>query len=277
MSRAEYQGYPPNPLRLMRCLLLFCVLPGVVACHMPEGSEPRATDVSQSPVLPLSGLEFQSVDVQQLQADDFANPGMLWVDRGAALWTVAEDDRSCADCHGEAERSLRGAAASLPRVRDGQLVNLEGQINRCRERQGRADLAYDSEMMLALSAYVAHQSRGMPRSVAISGDAQPFWARGRDYFYARRGQLDLACAHCHESYVGRQLRGDRLSQGQSNGYPLYRLEWQGLGSLHRRLQFCNTGVRAQPFAAGAQPYLDLELYLAWRGAGLSVEAPAVRR
>ena len=117
----------------------------------------------------------------------------------------------------------------------------------------------------------------MPVSVAVDGPARPFFDEGREAFYRREGQLNLACKHCHEDNWGKMLRGDLLSQGQGNGYPIYRLEWQKLGSLDRRLRSCNIGVRAEPYPYGAPEYAALELYLAWRARGLPVETPAVRR
>jgi sulfur-oxidizing protein SoxA len=227
-----------------------------------------------------SGYEYQSAEIQALQDDDFANPAMLWVDRGDGLWRdVGEGQRSCAGCHGEPE-SLRGAAVTYPKYDDvtGKLLNLEGRINQCRtQRQGREALAYESEAMLSLTALVSHQSRGLPIDVSIDGPAEAFFEEGREYFYTRRGQMNLACYHCHQLNAGNYLRGDRLSQGQPTGYPIYRLDWQSLGSLHRRLRFCNTGVRAEPFAFGDPTYVSLELFLAWRARGLTWEAPAVRR
>ena len=117
----------------------------------------------------------------------------------------------------------------------------------------------------------------MPVQVAAGGPARPFFEAGRDFYTARRGQLNLACTQCHEDNWGKQLRGDRLSQGHGNGYPIYRLEWQTLGSLQRRLRNCNVGVRAEPYPYGAQEYVNLELFLAWRAQGLPVETPGVRR
>ena len=158
------------------------------------------------------------------------------------------------------------------------MLNVERAINRCRtSRQALDALAWESEPLLALTAFVASQSNGMPYDVRIDGPARPHWEAGRRYFYARRGQLNLACHHCHERNVGRRLRGDTISQGQPVGYPAYRLEWESMGSLHRRLQFCNAGVRAEPYPGGHPVYLDLELYLAWRAGALPFETPAVRR
>ena len=229
-----------------------------------------------------SGLEFQSADTQALQRDDFANPGLLWVDRGQTLWQEAprSDARSCQGCHGSAASSMARVATRYPQhdAVVGGLINLSQRINRCRvERQGQPELGYESDEMLSLTALVAHQSKGLPFAVQIEGRAKPHFERGRAYYHQRRGQMNLACHHCHEQHAGRLMRGERLSEGHSNGYPTYRLEWQGIGSLHRRLRFCNQAIRAEPFAYGAAEYLDLELFLAWRAADLPMETPAVRR
>jgi sulfur-oxidizing protein SoxA len=244
-----------------------------------HGGQPAGIDVAGW--RPRSGLDYQSEDLRALQDDDFANPGMLWVDRGAALWRRPgpSGEPSCQACHGE-PRTLRGIANRYPQydARTGTLLNLEGRINQCRTlRQDQPALEYESDPLLALTALVAHQSRGLPIDVAIDGPAQPYFEEGRQYFYTRRGQMNLACYHCHELNAGNYLRGDRLSQGQPTGYPLYRVDWQTLGSLQRRLRFCNTGVRAEPHDFGAPIWLSLELFLRWRARGLEVETPAVRR
>jgi L-cysteine S-thiosulfotransferase len=130
---------------------------------------------------------------------------------------------------------------------------------------------------LALTTFVGFQSRGMPVNVQIDGPARPFFEAGRDFFMRRRGQLDLACTHCHDLNAGQRLRGEVVSQGQSNGFPIYRHLWQTLGSLHRMFIWCNTAVRAEPLPYGSDEYVNLELYLAWRGRDLLIETPAIRR
>ena len=228
-----------------------------------------------------SGREFVSPETQAQQDDLSVNPGMLWVEQGEKLWREAAgaDGKSCASCHGEFS-SLKGVAARYP-VYDaklGRLLNLEGRIQHCRaERQKAAPLAYESQPLLALTALVAHQSRGLAMSVRVDGPARPLFEAGRALYYQRQGQLDLSCAQCHEDNWGKRLRAERISQGHANGFPIYRLEWQTLGSLHRRLRACFQGVRAEPFPSGAPELLALELYLAWRAQGLPIETPAVRR
>lgn len=229
-----------------------------------------------------SGIEFASSDVRSLQADDFANPGMLWVTRGEKLWTraPANDGKSCQGCHDAAAVTMKGVATRYPLVDAGsaRLVNLEGRINVCRTRHQRAEpLPLESEELLALSAYVAHQSRGMPVRVTLDAQNQAFFERGRQRYMRRIGQMNLACTHCHDQNFGRTLLAQPISQGHANAYPAYRLEWQNIGSIERRLRACYFGVRAEMPDYGAQALLELQLYLAWRARGLAIETPGVRR
>lgn len=226
----------------------------------------------------ISGYAFLTAETQALQDDTFENPGYLWVDRGRALFNTGE--RACASCHEDNGEALHGAAARYPAIdaKTGQLLNLEGRINQCRvEHQDQAELDYESDDLLGLTAFVANLSNGVPVDVSFGGRAQAHFERGQTYFNTRRGQFDLACSTCHNDNWGKKLRGDTISQGHGNGFPAYRLEWEGMGSLHRRFRDCDLGVRAEPYPAGSETYLSLELYLAARAEGLEIETPAVRR
>lgn len=242
----------------------------------------KAADESERPRPLKSGIEFASGDVRAMQADDFANPGMLWVTRGEKLWRAraGKANVACADCHGDAAVSMKGVAARYPAIDPGaaRLIDIEGRVNLCRTRHQRAEaFAYESDELLSLSAYVAHQSRGIPMRVELDWQHQRHFERGRDLYHQRIGQMNLACVHCHQRNWGKQLLAQTLSQGHGNAYPAYRLEWQSLGSLQRRLRACFFGVRAEMPAYGAQELLELELYLAWRARGLPIESPGVRR
>jgi sulfur-oxidizing protein SoxA len=229
-----------------------------------------------------SGTSFQSENLQNQQADEAVNPGMLWVSEGALLWYLPQGkaDKSCASCHGPARDSMKGVATRYPAVHKptGQLLNLEGRINLCRKQNQDAEpYAYESDELLSMTAFVARQSLGMPMNVDISGAAAPFYEAGKAFFHLRQGQINLSCAGCHVENAGRRLRGDTISHGLGNGYPAYRLEWQSLGSLHRRLRACSLGVRAIQFDYGSPEYVNVELYLADRARGVPVETPAIRK
>lgn len=245
---------------------------------------PFATVLARTdpPPAPRSGISYAGAGVRAMQADDFSNPGMLWVTRGEKLWNAAagRNNRTCADCHHDAASSMRGAATRYPRIdaSGSRLINLEGRINQCRvQHQAAEPLAHETDELLALTAYVAYQSRGMPLAVRVDEPNRANYLRGRDIYYRRQGQMNLACTHCHERNAGRRLLAETISEGHGNAYPAYRLEWQTLGSLQRRLRACYYGVRAEMPAFGSDELLDLELYLARRATGLVVETPGVRR
>jgi len=228
-----------------------------------------------------SGYDFASPETRAMQDDDTANPGMLWVLQGETLWATKAGtaDRSCADCHGDARTSMKGVAARYPAfdIALGHPIDLEQRINQCRADRQRAEpLAWESVDLLSLTAFVAHQSRG--ESIAAHTDSQlrPFSTLGKELFHRREGQLDLSCSQCHDDNWGKRLAGSVIPQGHPTGYPLYRLEWQSLGSLQRRLRNCVIGVRAEPYEYGAPENVALELYLMERARGMVIETPAVR-
>ena len=228
-----------------------------------------------------SGYDLMSRETQKMQDDDATNPGTLWLLDGETLWSrkAGAADRACADCHGDARESMKAVAARYPAfdAARGRPVTLEQRINACRsDRQKAPPLAYESKDLLALTAYVARQSRGLPIHITVDARTRPFLEAGREAFFRRQGQLNLACAQCHDDHWSGKLAGSPITQAHPTGYPLYRLEWQSLGSLERRLRGCLTGLRAESYPYGAPELVDLELYLMWRANGMKMETPAVR-
>lgn len=228
-----------------------------------------------------SGYTFMGPDTRAMQDDETANPGMLSVLDGESLWSkkTGATGKACADCHGDARESMKGVAARYPAFDQtlNRPVTLDQRINLERTRRQRAEsLAYESHDLLALSAFVAHQSRGVAITAGDDPQLKPFVEKGRELFMRREGQLNLACASCHDDNWDKHLAGSPITQAQPTGYPIYRLEWQTLGSLERRLRSCMTGVRAQAYDYGAPEMVDLELYLMSRAHGMKIETPAVR-
>lgn len=228
-----------------------------------------------------SGFEFMSPQTQAMQSDETSNPGMLWVANGERLWSESQGTagKSCASCHDDAVKSMRGVAARYPAFDEdsNRPIDLMSRINHCRTKhQGAPPLTYQSDELLAVTAYVAYQSRNMPVAPPADPRLEPFRDNGRAWFERRLGQLQLSCASCHDERWGARLGGSIIPQGHATGYPLYRLEWQNIGSLQRRLRGCLVGVRAQPFDFGSPEFVDIELFLMERARGLQMEAPAVR-
>lgn len=231
---------------------------------------------------PRSGLDYQSEDIRRLQQDDFANPALLWTARGEAMWQrkAGKSAKSCADCHGAAERSMRGLAARLPAWdrRLGRVSTLEARVNACvvREQQAAAP-APESDDLIGMLAYLSLLSRGLPLRVNIEGEARSLFERGRELYRTRVGQMNMACSHCHDQQAGKILLAEQISQGQPTAWPAYRMEWQGAGTIERRVRTCFLGVRAEMPAYRSEDLTALQFYLAWRAQGLAMEAPGVRR
>jgi sulfur-oxidizing protein SoxA len=228
-----------------------------------------------------SGLLDMRPEAQAMQRDDSMNPGMLWVLDGEALWSrkPAPSAQSCADCHGDAANSMRGVAARYPAfdAASGAAIDLSGRIIQCRKaRQAGPPLAREGHDLLALGSFVAHQSRGLPIAPPEDAGMRAVRALGQSIYTTRLGQLDLSCAQCHDDHAGRRLAGSSIPQAHPTGYPIYRLEWQALGSLQRRLRGCMVGVRAEPFAYGSPEFIAIEAYLMERARGMALETPAIR-
>jgi L-cysteine S-thiosulfotransferase len=262
-------------MKLARTIVMAMLL---AACSL-AGSRLAATEIPQGER--RSGYSFMTPDTQGIQNDDTANPGMLWVLDGETLWKnkTGSAAKACADCHNDARASMKGVAARYPDLdkESGQPVNLEQRVNLCRTRHQQATpLAYESRELLALTAYIAQQSRGA--AIAPNDDPQlvPFVAKGRELFMQRQGQLNLGCTNCHDDNWDKHLAGSAITQAHPTGYPLYRLEWQSLGSLQRRLRSCISGIRARTYDYGAPELVELELYLMSRARGMPMDAPAVR-
>ncbi|OYU48877.1 MAG: sulfur oxidation c-type cytochrome SoxA [Rhizobiales bacterium PAR1] len=260
---------------MLRLRIILTFLLGVV----PGGAITRADDIA--PKDRRSGFDMMSAETQAMQKNDLANPAMLWVREGEALWSTPPEGggQACSGCHGEARISMKGVAARYP-VFDasaGTAIDLAGKIQQCQvERQKASPWPRESKPLLSMSSYVGLQSRGTSIVPAHYKGTTEAASRGKALFNRRVGQLNLSCANCHDDNWGQKLGSAVIPQGHPTGYPIYRLEWQGMGSLQRRMRNCMTGVRAEPYAYGAPEWIELELYLMQRAAGLTLETPAVR-
>jgi sulfur-oxidizing protein SoxA len=216
---------------------------------------------------------------QAMQKDINLNPALFWIMDGEVLWADRSNPtgKSCADCHQDVKQSMKGAAATFPKRVQGKLQNLEGQINQCRtSRQQSPAFAYESKPLLALSTFIAYQSRGLPIAASTDPAIEPDYKKGQALYFQRMGQLNLSCAQCHDDRAGLKLASSTIPQGHPTAYPIYRIEWQGVGSLQRRLRNCVSAVRAEQYAYGSPELLALELYLMRRANGMQIESPGVR-
>jgi len=230
---------------------------------------------------PVSGYDYQTAEMQAMQDDDFANPGMMVVEAGEALFAIAGNNgKTCASCHGNGGSKLDVKRIATYPVYSETLkkpVTLRGQIMSCRnERMNGPALKVTSEDALQLEAFVRRLALGQAVAVDVSGAMAPYYQAGKKLFHTRWGQVDIACHQCHDYHAGRTFRGQTLTQGQSNGFPVYRYTSGEVVGLQKRITECLTNLRAEPYELGSEEYINLEIYMSARSNGLKIETPGIR-
>ena len=262
------------------------LLAGMALATPPASSQGPSQAAAQPGAWPdntrLSGNAFLPPGLLNLQNEAATSPVAVWLDKGKALWTDRSAGQSCDGCHGAAE-SLKNSAATFPRLAPGgqRLINLEDQIVACSARTGRSNARAEDDDVLGLSAVLHNAATGQLIDVkapaANAAQWQAHLGQGAQLFSRRIGRMNLACVHCHEQNVGRQMRADVISPGHPTGFPIYRMNWQRMGSVERRLRACYSGVQAVLPPQGAVELRELELYLKVRANGIAMDGPSIRR
>ena len=212
----------------------------------------------------------------------------IFVDKGEDLFNKKfANGKSYADCFPNYKKGIKQNYPYFDTKSD-EVVTLEGAINKCRTDNGEEKLGWKKGKMTHLGAYLTYQSRGNKTNVKVPNDSKAVAAynRGKKHFYAKRGQLNMACADCHYYYSGSKIRADILSPalGHTTGFPVYRNKWagasksgDGMGTLHRRYGGCNKQVRAKPFKAQSDEYKALEYFHTYMSNGLDINGPSQRK
>jgi sulfur-oxidizing protein SoxA len=231
---------------------------------------------------PRSGYEFIKPASRVMQDDDFENPGLLAVERGQVLFNSRPKGagKACAACHGVDGAGLNAKnIAHYPVYNEGaaEIVTLQKRISRCRDQfAGDKSLPTDHPDLVDLETFVRNRAIGEAVNVQTDGPVAELLQAGERLYNTRYGLIDMACYHCHDVYPGQMIRGQRISQGQGNGFPAYRLGTGEITNLHQRIQQCLTLMRAEPFAADSEEIRLMGLYIMSRSNGLPIETPAVR-
>ncbi len=212
----------------------------------------------------------------------------IYIDKGEEQFNKKfANGKGYADCFPNYKKGIRQNYPYFDK-KSGQLVTLEGAINKCRKDNGEEELKWKTGTIAHISAYLANLSRGNTFNIKVPDDPDALAAynRGKAHFYSKRGQLNMACADCHYHYAGSRIRADILSPalGHPTGFPVYRNKWadasdkgDGMGTLHRRYQGCNKQVRAKPFDAQSDEYKALEYFETYMSNGLEVNGPSQRK
>jgi len=230
----------------------------------------------------LSGYVFIKDETRAMQDDDFSNPGLIAVETGADLFKTPfkEGGETCAECHGEEGEKMDVQRIATYPVYDAQkkeIISLQSRISTCRSKIADDTLPVNHPDLMALETFVRNRARGVPVNVQTEGaEIQTLLKRGEELYKTRYGLIDMSCHICHTAYAGQFVRGQKISQGQSNGFPAYRLGPGEMANLNLRITQCMNLMRAEPFPDDSAEMKLLEYYLSARSNGLRIETPAVR-
>jgi sulfur-oxidizing protein SoxA len=258
------------------------------------------TTFTQAPVVTKDNATTQvpaAAGLAQLQSANAMNPIGLWIDEGKRKW-----EKDCTSCH-VLEKVVK-AVPNFPKLDASQkLINLEDQISVCRQRVDKT-LAASASTFASLSAFASASTQSFTNddnptlelSTFLNDSAQQLainiappteqshfaiWkqnlAEGEKLFKTRLGQMNLSCQQCHDGKVGASMRAQKITAGHPTGFPAYRISWQGLGSIERRIRACYSGVQAQVPAQQDIRLRQLELYLKSRAQDMPLEGPSTRQ
>jgi sulfur-oxidizing protein SoxA len=203
------------------------------------------------------------------------------VEEGEALFGQPfANGRGYADCFENGGVAIRQLYPRFDLQR-GEVVTLELALNHCRTDNGEQAYPYQSDQLVALSAFMAWTSRGQAIAVEIPDDPRALAAYedGKRFYYSKRGQLNFACSDCHVTAAGAWVRADHLSAslGHPSHFPVYRSKLGKMISLHSRFYGCVRDVGAQPFDEQSEAYRNLEYFLTYMSNGLEVNGPGARK
>jgi len=217
---------------------------------------------------------------EQWEAIEEFPPYEINVENGEQLFSKPfKNGKTYADCFKNGGENVRQDFPYFDKESN-QVVTLEMTINECRAKNGEEPLGLGKGEIADISAYMAYTSRGSEIDVEIPNkQAEEWYEKGKQFFYAKRGQLNMACADCHVYYSGSYIRADLLSPalGQVTHFPVYRSKWGGIGTLHRRYEGCNKQVRAKPFKMQGEEFRALEYFHTYMSNGLELNGPGARK
>ena len=246
---------------------IFLVLMVLCSAAVAQADDRRSTYLDMSP------------ELRAMQDDPMSNPAIFTQMAGEALFSTPAGaaEKACADCHDAGDMSRAATHYPLWDEESGRAVDLTTRVDLCRLRHQQADpFAPEAPEQLAILTWLSSLAAGNPITPAVDPRMDTVRATGEDIYNTRMGQLNLSCAQCHDDRAGGHLRAAQIPQAHPTGYPQYRLEWEGMGTLERRLGNCMNGVRAERFAHGSDEIIALTAYLMQRAAGMPLESLPVR-
>jgi sulfur-oxidizing protein SoxA len=163
-----------------------------------------------------------------------------------------------------------------------QVVSLTQAINDCVTANGEKKWNEKKGDMAKVQAFFAFKTKEAEKPVNIkieSADAAAAYERGKEFYYSQRGYLTLSCAECHVQGAGQRVRNESLSQllGHTTHFPVYRLKWQDLGTLERRMEGCVKDQGQNPPKPTSKEMKELLYFMAYMSNGMKIDGPDIRK
>lgn len=238
---------------------------------------------------------------QMMKADPWANPALLDVDRGEALWHTARGPKNVTleQCDlGKGPGKVDGAFAELPRffADAGRVMDVETRILWCMvNQQGfkQADLTKNPHPgggqpvheLGAIATYVASKSDGMKFAAKLdTPQAKATVALGDAIFHHRSGPFDFGCVSCHGDANKRirlqglpQLTKPEGARAIMGEWPAYRVSSTNVMTMQNRLVDCFWQMRLPRLELGSDVSVALIAYLTQQAEGGDITAPGMKR
>ncbi len=202
------------------------------------------------------------------------------VDAGKELYenTKFKNGKSFKDCFPDP-----AIAGEYPKFVKGKgVVTLTVAINECLVSNKEKPWNMEKGKLADLEAYFASVSKEKGKKVHIvidSKEAAEAYEHGKKIYYTQRGYLKLSCANCHIQGAGKRVRNEYLSPlyGQVAHFPVYRLAWEDLGTLERRIKGCEKNQGETTHKLDSKWMRDLIYFLTYMSNGLHVAGPDIRK
>ena len=276
--------------KLISKLALVCIA-GTIASTVyatPESDQKVLSDYFKNrfPDVPTEefangAYSFDKIGRESWEAIEEFPPYEIHIDDGQEMWDKPfANGKTYKDCFPKGP----AIAQNYPHwdKKKSMVMTLPLALNNCRKANAEKPLKYKKGSINNILSYIASESRGHKTNVVVPMDdpaAVAAYNEGKDFYFTRRGQLNMSCASCHVQNAGNKIRSENLSMlyGHTTHFPVYRSKWGTVGTLHRRFTGCNKQVRAKPFKAQGQEYRNLEYYMTAMSNGLELNGPGARK
>ena len=223
----------------------------------------------------LGSYAFNKNGMEQYEEMNEMPPYEDDIDAGKELYEKTKGIKKCFP-----DPAIKGEYPKF--VKGKGVVTLSVAINDCLKANGQKPWKVTKGKMTQLQAYFAAASKEKGKRVHIvinSKEAAEAYERGKKEYYAQRGYLQLSCANCHVQGAGKRVRNEYLSPlfGHTTHFPVYRLKWQGLGTLERRIKGCEKNQGETPHKPGSKWQNEMIYFMSYMSNGLPVDGPDIRK